>query len=214
MCCRALFQSTAFKTIFACLATQEPQQSGREQQQLCESQQCRKSNPESFVNGESAESVVVRRNPDSRPSTASAPTISNRDQSSLNSADNAVLSPRDSYEYSQKRDSQFPIAPKKSISFEANKYAEPEVPMEVPPVHDVPEHDQTGFNVENAEVPPPVEAADQDNNLGEVAIAEHQVQAAEEQPELAAEEQPMAHEVIAFADIIVPTATQALYHPG
>ena len=105
MCCRALFESTAFKTVFTCLATLEHHQSGWEQLLLSELQKCRKRNPESFVNGESAESVVVRRNTDSRPSTASAPTISNRDPSSLNPADNAVPSPRDSR--SQNRESLF-----------------------------------------------------------------------------------------------------------
>ena len=140
-----------FQTNFArCLATPEPQPSEQKQQQFCESHKCREANHQSSLNEESTASVIVRRNPESRPATGSAAYISNRDSSSLDAADNADPSPHNSCD--RNRDSLNLIVPNEAVSLEANSYVVPQ--PQVGSVHQqqdvqgfVQGHNQAGINV-------------------------------------------------------------------
>ena len=152
------------------LATPVPQPSEQKQQQFCKSQECREANPQSSLNEESTSSVIVRRNPESRLATGLAASISNRDSSSLDAADNANPSPNNCCNLN--RDSLIPIVPNEAVSLEVHNNVEPRVQVvesvlaealpEAPMPHQqqdkmglhvvpeqgvVQEHDQAGLNV-------------------------------------------------------------------
>ena len=106
--------------------------------------------------------MIVRRNPESRPATGSAASISNRDSSSLDSPNNCCNLNRDTF---------IPIVPNEAVSLEVQNNVEPRVQVgsvlaealpEAPMPHQqqdemvlhvvpaqgvVKEHDQAGLNV-------------------------------------------------------------------